>query len=94
MSAPTKEQLLAPVAFQAFSNPLLAGVNPRITQFSQPPRIARSSQDRPDDLLSGYSAQITDHVRQLQLNAPKCPKYATHRAVTLPVRTPVGEPSF
>src|SRR5438309_3110924 len=57
-----KEQLLAPVAFQAFGNLLLGGVNPRITQFSQLLRVAVSSQDGAHDLLSGDATYIADHV--------------------------------
>src|SRR5580700_2049615 len=46
----------------------LLRVNPRIAQFSQLPRIALSFQDRTHDILSGYSAQIANHVRQLQVH--------------------------
>src|SRR6266513_143099 len=49
-----KEQLLAPGAFQAFGNLLLAGMNPRITKFSQLPRIALSCHDGTHDLLPGW----------------------------------------
>src|SRR6266478_8881037 len=63
-----KEQILAPVAFQAFGNLRLAGVNPRIAEFSQLLRIALSGHDGTHDFLSGNSTQIADHVRQLQVH--------------------------
>jgi hypothetical protein len=63
-----KEQIQAPVAFQAFGNLLLGGVNPRITEFSQLPWIAFSGDDGTNDFLSGNSTQIADHVRQLQVH--------------------------
>src|SRR2546425_1165725 len=63
-----KEQLLAPVAFQAFRNLLLAGLNSWITEFRQLPWIARSGHDGTHDLLSGDSTEIADYVRQLQVH--------------------------
>jgi hypothetical protein len=58
-----KDQLLAPVALHSFGNLPTAGLNPRVTEFCELPRVAFSGNDGPHDQLSGYSAQIADYIR-------------------------------
>lgn len=57
-----KEQLLTPMAFQTFGNLLLAGVNPRVTESRQLPRVALSGHDGPHNHLSGHPAQVAESI--------------------------------
>jgi hypothetical protein len=69
-----KDQFLAPVALQAFSNLCTAGLNPWVTEFCELPRVVFPADDGPHDQLSSHSAQIADHichvVRDARIVAP------------------------
>src|SRR5467141_4800193 len=63
-----KEQFRTPIALQAFGHLLMTGLNPRITEFSQLPRIMLPGHDRPHDRLPGQPTHIADYVRQLYVH--------------------------
>ena len=89
-----EQQFGTPVALQAFGDLLLAGLNPRIAEFSQFLRIALTSHNRPHDRLSGQPAQIADHVCQLHVHLRQCllhPLNASRRSLhVFPSLPPVG----
>src|SRR5205807_7384160 len=89
-----KEQIRLPVAFQTLRNLLLTRFHPGIPKLSQFMRIVFACQNGLDDGLSGCSADIGQHIGQLQihlgqrlLHPQNMPTRTLHQIVALP---PVG----
>jgi hypothetical protein len=61
-------EFLAPVAFQTFGDLCTTGLNPRVTEFRELPRVAFSGHDGPHNQLSGHPTQVADHIRELNIH--------------------------
>jgi hypothetical protein len=89
-----EQQILLPVAFQTLRNLLLTRFHPGIPKLSQFMRIVFAGQNGFDDGLSGCSADIGQHIGQLQihlrqrlLHPQNMPTRTLHEIVAL---SPVG----
>ncbi len=63
-----KQQIFLPVALQTPRELLLSRLHPPITEGSQFMGIAFACQNGLDDRLSSHSAQITQHISQLEIH--------------------------
>ena len=63
-----KEQIRLPVAFQTPRNLVLTRLDARIPKCGQLMRIAFAGQNGFDDGLPGHSADIAQHIRQLEIS--------------------------
>src|SRR5439155_15719721 len=63
-----KQQIFLPAALQTPCNLLLTRLHPKITKRSQLTRIAFACQNGLDDRLPGHSADVAQHVRQLDIH--------------------------
>src|SRR5882724_478833 len=63
-----EQQIFLPITFETSCNLLLTGLHTRIPKCSQLMRISLAGQNRVDDCLSRHSANVRQHVGQLEIH--------------------------